>query len=102
VRVGWQCGWCGGVDGGVVMHKEVVARGCGFDGRWFMSSGKMVAINSALVSEEVAKRGPVRPRDLTLASQPSRTPSKSVVLGGSCFVASPAAWYSISDITCGQ
>ena len=39
-----------GVDGGVVMCKEAAARGCGFDGRWFMSSGKMAAINKALVS----------------------------------------------------
>jgi len=52
-----------GVDGGVVMHKEVVARGCGFDGRWFMSSGKMAAINKALVSvddeEVLTKHRPV-------------------------------------------
>jgi hypothetical protein len=30
------------------MHKKVAARGCGFDGRWFMSSGKMVAINKCI------------------------------------------------------
>jgi len=94
-----------GVDGGIVMHKEVAARGCGFDGRWFMSSGKMVAINNALVSvddeEVMAERGPVRPCSLTSESQPSRAPSKSEVLGGSCLVASPAACYSISNITCG-
>jgi hypothetical protein len=67
VQVVWE-----GVDGGVVMCKEVVARGCGFDGRWFMSSGKMVAINNALVSvddeEVMAKCGPVRPHGLTSES----------------------------------
>ena len=52
-----------GVDGGVVMCKEGVARGCGFNGRWFMSSGKMVAINNALASvgdkEVMVEHGPV-------------------------------------------
>src|SRR6202050_1220726 len=89
-----------GVDGGVVMRKEAAARGCGFDGRWFMSSGKMAAINNALVSvddEVMAERGPARPRGLTSESRPSHTPSKSIVLGGSCLVASPAACYSISN-----
>jgi hypothetical protein len=61
-----------GVDGGVVMCKEVAARGCGFDGRWFMSSSKIVAINNALVSvddEEVtAECRPVRPYGLTSES----------------------------------
>jgi hypothetical protein len=58
-----------GVDGGVVMCKEVAARGCGFDGRWFMSSGKMAAINNALVSvddEVMAEHGPARPRCHTM------------------------------------
>jgi hypothetical protein len=57
-----------GIDGGVVMPKEAAAGGCGFDGSWCMSSGKMAAINNALVSvddeEVMAERGPVRPRGL--------------------------------------
>jgi hypothetical protein len=92
-----------GVDGGVAMCEEVAARGCAFDVRWLVSSGKKAAINKAAVSVDdkavTAEHGPVRPRGLTSESRPSRTPSKSVVLGGSCLVASPAAYYSISNIT---
>jgi hypothetical protein len=58
-------------------------------------SGNIVANKSVEGSEAlgdaVEERGPVRPRGFEADKRPSQTPSNSTVLGGSCFVASPAA-----------
>jgi hypothetical protein len=84
----------GGVDG-ARSWVEGVCRGAVVDVRWPVMSGSMAAIRIAVASpEEVqveAEHGPVRPRDLISDSRPLCAPSKSGVLGGSCFVESPAA-----------
>lgn len=62
--------------------------------------GMIAAINKALASLDVevvegpgkTARGPLRPRALMATVRPSRAPSKSTVFGGSCFVASAAAY----------
>lgn len=90
---------CVGVDGkegGAVCMEVVEEDGCVPVVRWLVSNGNIAAIRSAVASEledgAGVGQGPVRPRGLPLESRPSRTPSKSGVLGGSCFVASPAAF----------
>jgi hypothetical protein len=85
-----------GVAGGRSM-----CEGDGERGRFcerLVKRGSIAAMRIAVASVlgalvvSVAGRGPVRPRGLDAVKRPSQTPSNSTVFGGSCFVASLAAY----------